>query len=179
VNVAVAVLLSARWLPAYSLSRPVSGIRLLAWLSAAAVYLQLIIGAAMRHMGAGLAIPTFPQASPTGSWLPATHSAYVDINFTHTRVGAVIVTILLLLTAWRTLRSHGSDSRLSRPAWGLVALVLIQFTLGVLVIWHMKPQSLTTLHVVNGAALLAMTVLLAMRTSRALRVASASKPASH
>jgi hypothetical protein len=36
------------------------------------------------------------------------------------------------------------------------------------VVWQMRPPLLTTLHVVNGAALLATTVLLAMRAGRAL-----------
>ena len=51
--------------------------------------------------------------------------------------------------------------------------MLIQFTLGVLVIWHGKPVTLTTFHVVNGALVLATTVFLALRLSRASAPSSA------
>jgi cytochrome c oxidase assembly protein subunit 15 len=34
-----------------------------------------------------------------------------------------------------------------------------------MVIWNMRPPMLTTIHVVNGAAILATTVLLAVRAS--------------
>jgi heme A synthase len=73
---------------------------------------------------------------------------------------------LLIALGITTLRTAGGERRLSRPAWTLLALVLIQFSLGVFVIWHTKPRTLTTLHVVNGAALLGTTLMLAMRASR-------------
>jgi hypothetical protein len=51
----------------------------------------------MRHLGAGLAITTFPVAAPNGSWLPAAHNHFTDINFTHTRIGALLVTVLIAI----------------------------------------------------------------------------------
>lgn len=179
VNVALATVLSYRWSTPTIVPqrRLVARLRTLAWLAFAAVFLQLIVGAAMRHMGAGLAIPTFPQASPTGSWLPASHNAYVDINFTHTRVGAVLVTILIIVAGTYALRNLRAFSSLARPARGLIFLVLLQFTLGIFVIWHTKPGSLTTLHVLNGAALLAMALLLALRASKAATATQDLKPA--
>ena len=166
---ALATLLSGRWLQ-ISGNNAVGGVRivrLLAWWSFIAVYLQLVIAAVMRHLGAGLAIPTFPEAAPDGSWLPAVHNAYVDINFMHTRVGAVIVTVLLVAAAVAAFRKTPSLSEIIRPATTVALLVLVQFALGVFVIWHTKPPTLTSFHVLNGAALLATTLLLAMRASRA------------
>jgi cytochrome c oxidase assembly protein subunit 15 len=180
VNVALAALLSARWLDldAFRKAAGARTVRTLAWLGFAAVYLQLIVAAIMRHMGAGLAIPTFPAAAPDGSWLPATHSAYVDINFLHTRVGAIVVTLLLIAAAVTAYRKTRDLPQLTRPALGIALLVLVQFALGVFVIWHTKPPTLTSLHVLNGAALLATSLLLAMRASRVVKSGRELNPAS-
>ena len=145
---------------AYKVTR---GLRRLSWALVIAVYLQLIFGATMRHLGAGLAIPTFPQAAPSGSLMPAVHNAYVDLNLTHTRFGALIITVLALLVAISVIRSVPGEARI---AWALLALIAVQVTLGVLVIWYTKPRTLTTFHVVNGALVLATSLLLALRLSR-------------
>ena len=39
--------------------------------------------------------------------------------------------------------------------------------MGIYIIWKVRPPILTTLHVVNGAAVLAMVVLLTVRAGRA------------
>ena len=54
---------------------------------------------------------------------------------------------------------------LIRPALLLLGLLAFQVVLGMFVIWNLRPPMLTTLHVVNGAAVLAATVLLAVRAS--------------
>ena len=161
--VAIASLLSPNWLrrdwqPAW---RSVGSA---AWIAAGVAYMQLAVGASMRHLGAGLAIPTFPMASPDGGWLPAVASPLVHLNFTHTRVGAVIVTLCMVLLALRVLRS-GAGADLRRPLGWVMLFLGIQWTLGVLVIlWH-RPLVPTTAHVVNGALLLSATVWLGLRAS--------------
>ncbi len=135
----------------------------LGWITAGIVFLQLIVGATMRHMGAGLAIPSFPL-TPDGGFMPKVHNVYIDLNFTHTRFLAAIVAIHVLLLARRAIVS--GETRLSRPAILLFALLVAQVVLGMFVIWDLRPPFLTTIHVVNGAALLATTVLVAVRASR-------------
>ena len=79
--VALAIVLSPRWFgwpPLAPLPRK------LAWVTTGAIYVQLAFGAAMRHLGAGLAIPTFPAANSRGGFMPAVHGPLTDINFTHT-----------------------------------------------------------------------------------------------
>ncbi len=130
------------------------GLRRWVWLGVGAVYFQLVLGATMRHLGAGLAIPTFPAADPSGSWLPKIHNLYTDLNFGHTRLGAVFVLLLVLGAVFKVLQA-----RLVTPGasfWARVAgiLVCFQALLGVLVILHQKPKTLATFHVVLGAALL-------------------------
>lgn len=164
--VALAAMLSPVW-PQITASLATRSIAVLGWITASFIFLQLIVGATIRHLGAGLAIASWPQAAPDGGWMPAVHNTFVDLNFTHTRVGAVLVTLLVVVLALRAIGHAGSEVRLIRPAALLVALVLAQFMLGLLVIWKLRPPLLTTLHVVNGAALLAATVLLAVRASRA------------
>lgn len=163
--VALAAMLSPVW-PKISVSVAFRSIAVLGWITAGSIFLQLVVGATMRHLGAGLAITSWPQTSPAGGWMPVVHSTFVDLNFTHTRVGAVVVTLLIVILALRTFGYAAGEVRLIRPAALLVALVAVQFTLGVLVIWKLRPPIITTLHVVNGAALLAATVLLAVRAGR-------------
>jgi cytochrome c oxidase assembly protein subunit 15 len=163
VVVALAAVLSPVW-PSLVAQPNFRRVARLAWAVAVLVFFQLIVGATMRHLGAGLAIPTYPL-TPDGGFMPKVHNAFVDLNFTHTRFGAVVVTLGVLWLARCALRSD--EARLGRPALLLLALVGVQFALGVFVIWHLRPPVLTTLHVVNGAAVLAVTVLLAVRASRA------------
>jgi cytochrome c oxidase assembly protein subunit 15 len=174
--VALAALVSPAWrrlapLPAWQ------GIGRFGWITAAVIYFQLIIGATMRHLGAGLAIPTFPL-TPGGSFMPQTHNRFVDLNFIHTRFGAALVTVCIVLLAVKTLTRAGGETRLSHPALGLCLLLVSQVVLGMLVIWNMRPPMLTTIHVVNGAAILATTVLLAVRASRGASSGSDTVPAS-
>jgi cytochrome c oxidase assembly protein subunit 15 len=141
----------------------------LAWTLAGALFLQLVAGATMRHLGAGLAISTFPEANATGGWWPAVQTGIVHLHFAHSRIGPVLITCLVVgLVAIGWSRARGEVS-LQRPLLLLALLVVAQITMGMFVIWQMRPPLLTTLHVVNGAALLAATVMLAMRAGRPLQ----------
>ena len=166
--VALAAMLSPVWrgLP---LRPELRSVARLGWVASGCVALQLIIGATMRHLGAGLAIPTWPQATPDGGWLPVVHNAFVDLNFTHTRIGAIVVSGLIVAFAFRAIGLAGSEAKFVRPAVLLLALIAAQVALGLFVVWNGRPAMLTTLHVVNGAAVLATTLLLTLRAGRASR----------
>jgi cytochrome c oxidase assembly protein subunit 15 len=163
--VALATLLSARWQTPHPSPAP-GRARRLAWMTFTFIYVQLVFGAVMRHLGAGLAIPTFPAASPDGSWMPHVHNAFVDTNFAHTRIFAFLVALHVVLIALRVFRTARGERLLTGPAATLLALLAVQLTLGVFVILHTKPPTLTTFHVLNGAALLAVSLLLALRLRR-------------
>ncbi|MCE9609304.1 MAG: COX15/CtaA family protein [Chthoniobacter sp.] len=166
--VAVAALLSRRWVEdAWQLAgTSLKAVRRLAWLVVLAVYGQLILGATLRHLGAGLAIPTFPEANPDGGFMPKVHNMFVDLHFTHSRAGALVITLLVLTLVLLVLRRARGEVLLTSPATGLLGLVFIQVSLGMAVILNLKPITLTTLHVVNGAAVLALSLLLALRAGR-------------
>jgi heme A synthase len=63
-----------------------------------------------------------------------------------------------------------------RAAVGGLFLLLVQVVLGVSVIWYARPMIPTTLHVLNGAALMAVIVLLTVRVSRSCKCAAHSDP---
>ncbi len=135
------------------------------WITATFVYIQLMVGATVRHLGAGLAIPSFPAATPDGAFLPVARNLFVDLNFTHTRIGACLIAVLVVCLFLRAVGNAQGEARILRPAFLLLGLVAMQITLGVLVIWNLRPPMLTTLHVLNGAFVLATAVWLGVRTS--------------
>jgi cytochrome c oxidase assembly protein subunit 15 len=126
----------------------------------AAIYLQILIGAVMRHLGAGLAIPDFPTSY--GSLIPPFYSFAVDINFAH-RCGASVVTLMVGWTFARVMRSYSAERRLRNGAIQMLGLLALQITLGALTIWSGRAVLPTTAHVAIGAALLGATVALTIR----------------
>lgn len=129
----------------------------------ALVYAQVLVGATMRHSGAGLAIPDFPLAF--GHLVPPEWSWPVAIHFGH-RIGAVLVTLAVVATAGYMLVYHQHRLELRRLAWLLLGLVTIQFTLGALTVLSERQVGINTAHVATGAALLATAVLLALLVHR-------------
>jgi cytochrome c oxidase assembly protein subunit 15 len=160
--------------PSEPLATAHPGLAKLASITTAAIYVQIIIGAVMRHLGAGLAIPDFPLAF--GRVIPPLDSGFVLINFAH-RCGALIVAVLVLTLCARVLRSHPHDSWLHRPAVGLIALLILQITLGAFTIWSGRAVLPTTAHVATGAAVLATSLLLTIRLYAANASLERAEPA--
>ena len=138
-------------------------LRLLAMGTTILIYGQLILGAWMRHTGAGLAIPDFPLAF--GRLIPPLTSPAVTIHFLH-RLGAVIVTIGVVWTVVRVLKHYRLETELRRPAVSLVGLLLVQLSLGAATIWTQRAVLPMTAHVAIGAALLATSFWLTLRAYR-------------
>jgi cytochrome c oxidase assembly protein subunit 15 len=136
------------------------------------VYAQLILGAVMRHTGAGLAIPDFPLAF--GRLVPPLESAAVTIHFAH-RMGALAVTTMIVWSAVRTLKTHAGERGVVRPALLALALVATQIALGALTIWTRKAVLPTTAHVAVGAAILGTMVVWALRARRVGPAAAGSR----
>jgi len=138
-------------------------VRTLAPLTTAIVFLQLLLGATMRHIGAGLAIPDFPLAF--GKLVPAFTTPGIAIHYAH-RVGALVVAISAAFTVTRVLRQHRDTPALVRPALLLATLVVIQIALGATTVWTAKAVIPTTLHVLTGALVLATSLVLALRSHK-------------
>lgn len=130
---------------------------------AAAIYAQILLGATMRHTGAGLAIPDFPLSY--GQLIPPFWNAAILIHFAH-RLGALVVATFVLRVVWRIRAEHRSRHELVRPAWFLVVTVIAQITLGAFVVLTGKNEIINTLHVATGALVFGTSILLALRTFR-------------
>ena len=158
-TVSLALFTSRGWLSA---TRPVddSLLRRLALVTTVAVYVQIILGATMRHTEAGLAIPDFPLAF--GRLVPPAWSPAIAIHYAH-RIGAAVVFFAIYATAIRVWRRHIDRGDLVRPALLLVLLVGSQITLGAFVVLSGRQPIINTAHVVNGALVLATSLVLTLR----------------
>ena len=149
-----------------------------------AIYLQLIVGAAMRHYEAGLAIPDLPLAY--GKFLPPTNAAelrvinrarvwklnvdpvtlpQIWVAFAH-RIGAILVSAMILWTAIVVLRNHRERRELVIPALLLVALLVMQITLGMVTVLWRKPADIASAHVAVGALTLLTAFVICVRALR-------------
>lgn len=128
------------------------------------VYAQLILGAVMRHTGAGLAIPDVPLAF--GRLVPPMLSFEIAIHFAH-RAGALVVAVAVLFLAGRILRRHPGRSDLAGPARLLIFLVAVQILLGAAAVLTRLAVVPTTAHVVVGALLTAACLVVTVRAARA------------
>ncbi len=171
-TVAIAIFTSPRWMappaaPAHDAAHaaPVNDatLRRVAVVTLALVYIQILLGATMRHTGAGLAIPDFPLAF--GRLVPHVWNFGVAIHYAH-RVGALLVTVAVFALAGHVFYHHRGRRELTRPAALLLALLVSQVTLGALVVLSGRQEIINTAHVANGALVLVTTLVLTLWTFR-------------
>lgn len=137
----------------------------LGMLTAGVVFVQILLGAIVRHTGAGLVIPDFPLAY--GQIVPPLNSLPVKLHFAH-RVGAVATAFVIGWTATRVWRAHRSDPQLRRPAGWLAILVIVQIALGGWTVLSYKEPIVTTAHLGTGALLFGISLVVAVRARRRL-----------
>jgi heme a synthase len=132
----------------------------------ALVYAQILIGALMRHLGAGLAVRDVFSVPPMTS-------AGLVVNFLH-RLGGVLVAIAVVTVAVQLQRYH-INHPLRIVANFLVLFVSAQILLGMYTVWSGKQPHITSLHVMIGALVLGTSLVLALtarvvawKTDRAL-----------
>ena len=129
----------------------------------AMVYVQIILGATMRHIGAGLAIPDFPLVF--GGLIPSTWTPPIAIHYIH-RLGALVVTILVLQQLFYIRRRHADRPELMRPMTVLTALLVAQIALGGSVVLTGKQELVNTAHVATGALIFVTSLVLTLRAYR-------------
>ena len=164
-TVAIALFTSPGWNRPNAAAEAVDDprVRRLAVATTATVFVQILVGATMRHTGAGLAIPDFPWAF--GRLIPPMWSGPIAIHFTH-RVGALAVTALVLAAAGHVIYHHRSRRELTRPSLLLLALVTVQIALGALTVLTGKHYIINSLHVVTGAMVLGTSLVFTLRAYR-------------
>lgn len=149
----------------------------------ACLYLQLILGAVMRHWEAGLAIYDFPTHA--GHWIPQFNEAMLNTinqwrfehnldfvqmhqvvaHFLH-RVGALLVFTVMGYVIHTGVKSYKQDHLVYTNMLWLTGALLLQVMLGIFTVLSHKAPVITSLHVAVGAMLLGLTVLLTLRVSR-------------
>ena len=163
----------------------------LLWALTGMIFLQLILGAVMRHQHAGLAVPDFPKAYGSWAW-PATDEETVraineeqwitgeasgasitgfqiNVHMSH-RVGAVLVSLMALWSACRLWHWSNRDKQNSNrlQASALLSLLVIQIALGAGTIWTRKSADVATFHMLTGAILLVTAFLISIQHTRSL-----------
>lgn len=142
-----------------------------------AIFLQLGLGATMRHQHAGLAVPDFPLAY--GRVWPRTDEAFlqgvnarrtdtrdfrpitafqVQVHMAHRLLG-VAVAAGVVAAALRLRRTFGAASGPGRLAALWMGLIGVQVGLGAITVWSNKAADMATAHVVVGAVCLVLGAL--------------------
>lgn len=129
------------------------------------IFVQILIGAVMRHSGAGLAIPDFPLSF--GRVIPPVFDFPIAIHFAH-RVGAIVVTAAVVATVVLVSKYSRDSSVAMVPAVVMSCLVVLQVSLGAAVVLTGKSVFVNTAHVATGATLLAASLILSLNIRRAL-----------
>ena len=171
-TVSLALFTSPGWLkPQNAVDDPM--LRRVAATTTVMIYCQIMLGATMRHMNAGMAIPDFPwrsvmccrrRGTPESRFTSRTASAPSSSRAqSWPRPGTSGITI-------------ATRPELVRPATLLVLFVVMQITLGAFVIWSGLQPVINTAHVVNGALVLTTSLVLTLRSFRC-RFSEAAAPA--
>jgi cytochrome c oxidase assembly protein subunit 15 len=156
------------------------------------IYVQLILGALMRHTGSGLAVPDFPlaygQVFPSLS--PESVARYnqdlIDSNLrlfadgavtaaqilTHMlhRIWALVVAGIVFALSVKLLKTNQLHATIKRFAYILIFLVALQLALGMFTVITQKAVDVTTAHVATGALILVASVLLLLHLARAYQL---------
>jgi len=171
-TIAIALFTSTGWARGYATTGTAPDDRLLEKAAAVTtgwIYLQIVVGATMRHTDAGLAIPDFPLAF--GHLIPPHWDAKIAVHFAH-RVGALVATFLIVATTAHVFYHHRRRGELVRPSILLLVLLAAQITLGALTVLSGKHYVINSLHVVTGASVLATSLVLTLRAHRSRFVGS-------
>ena len=123
-------------------------------------FLQSVLGAAVRHMDAGLVCPDVPRC--LGQWIPPLQTATVTVHFSHRVTGVLLLITSMALTV-RALRSlEPSAARTLAGSAGV--LVTLQVLLGFLSVYTRLAVLPVSLHTLLAAAILTVTVGAAVMT---------------
>jgi len=145
----------------------------------AMVFVQLAMGASMRHSHTGLSIPDFPTAygkvlppvdpasiarindEREAEAAPPINAGLILLQYIH-RIWAVFIVVGIALVGTAILRKPVFARQVRFAAGFWILLVLIQFGLGAWTIWSNKAADIATSHVFVGALTLMTGVLLSV-----------------
>ena len=171
--------------------RKIAPIKTLALATTIAIYVQLALGATMRHQHKDLAILDFPTAN--GGWIPDTSAAALTkinawrdaralsdvdafqiwLQMAH-RFLAVLIGVGVITFATRIWQVQNASRVpvLSGLSIWWVVMFFLQFTLGAWTVWSNKAADIATAHVAVGAVMLSFGVTAWALCSRILQPAT-------
>ena len=136
-------------------------------------FAQLACAAYLRHRDLGLLIPSWPSAQATGGLWPDSWATgdgalrhQLMIHFLHTRILPILLTGHIIGMSIGIIKRAKGETFLTTPAKALLTMIVLQYILGVLVIWRGRQSHITNTHVIVGALICATIAMLAARTSR-------------
>ncbi len=154
------VVTSPGWRAGTAAGESLLRLRTLAVAGAVLTFLQSVLGAAVRHMDAGLVCPDVPLC--LGQWIPPLEAATVVVHFGHRVTGLLLLFTLLALTV-RAVRSLGpSAARTMAISAGVIAV--LQVLLGFYSVYSRLAVVPVSFHTLLGAAILTSTVAFAVMT---------------
>jgi len=125
------------------------------WISIAvgAVFVQLLIGALVRHLGAAMVCLGMPSCTRSGDWWPEAHVQ--DLHMIHRGFGCVVA-VVTTIAAIQVYRHSRSWPALRTLALGAPLLVAAQITLGIYVVLTLRAVPLAVGHFAGAAGLWAL-----------------------
>jgi cytochrome c oxidase assembly protein subunit 15 len=129
-----------------AVSSALSGLRRVSLISAVLSFALVVWGAVVRVHGAGMTCPDWPRCQ--GSWLPALDNVTV-YEWSH-RLGAIIVTTIILATFAMAWRCRADRPAALRAAWFSVSLIVAQIIAGWLTIKYQNNPPSVALHLMIG-----------------------------
>lgn len=167
--------------------------RRMAWITIAAVYFLILVGASVRASGAGMGCPDWPTCF--GQWIPPTSETqlpdnyqqiYAELGYADTRFNVVktwteysnrlvgvVIGFLILITAIYSWSCREHDSSIFKASVAAFIMVGFQGWLGAQVVGSNLQPGLITLHMLAALALVG-TLLFAVAQAR--RGIMASQP---
>lgn len=167
--------------------------RRMAWITLAAVYFLILVGATVRASGAGMGCPDWPTCF--GSWIPPTSEAqlpanyqeiYAELGYADTRFNVVktwteytnrligvSIGFLIFLTAFYSWACRVHDSKIVKASVAAFLMVGFQGWLGAKVVGSNLQPGMITLHMLVALAIVG-TLLYAVAQARRGIMASQS-----
>jgi len=146
------------------------------------LYVQLLVGALVRHTESGLAVPDFPTMG--GFWLPFFDQEFMNrinqarqdlslppadfyqvlLHLAHRFLGLVLLTVFGSF-AYRIRSSNLFPLKIRFVASLILLTLCLQFLLGILTVLSTRQPFVTSAHVLCGAALLGLAFFIFLRLS--------------
>jgi heme A synthase len=132
-------------------------------IAAGASFVLILTGSLVTRTGASLVCPDFPACGL--ETVPDNLQTIVLIQMVH-RFSAFAVAFAIVLTLWHLLRASGRDRGIQNVAWTLIALLALQFLLGISNVLLALPMWSRVLHLGTAATIWVFLVILSVTLTR-------------